>query len=64
MRDAGLIIVTFIATLLMIIAVIEYIIIQNAIDKRGEIIIGSPSTWNYTKIFQGLYITQQGMTGN
>lgn len=63
MRDTGLIIITFIATLLLIIAVIEYVIIQNAIDKRGEILIGSPATWDYTKIFQGLYLTQQGMTG-
>ena len=63
MRDLTIIIVTFVAFSLLIIALIQHTIIQNAINKRGEIMIGSPTDWDYTKIFQGLYITQQGMTG-
>jgi len=63
MKDTGLIVVTFVAVLLLIIAIIEFIIIQNAINKRGEIMIGSPAQWDYSKIFQGLYLTQLGMTG-
>lgn len=63
MRDTALILITFIASMLLVFCVIEYIIIQNAIDKRGEITVGKPAQWNFEKIIAGITLTQQGLTG-
>ena len=63
MRDTTLIIIIFLGTLLLVISIIEFIIIRNAINEKGEISITKPEAWDFNKILSGLRLAYDGMAG-
>jgi len=63
LRDTTIIIIVFLGALLLVISIIEFIVIRNAINQKGEISITRPEAWDFGKILSGLRLAYEGLAG-